>query len=224
MPAKPMSVSMSEEMVAKITEEAEGHGTTKSSVVIRALKDYFDKKILRGSWEVESSTDWWYDETRMYTGSQDDHGHSAQVRVNFPKNLAAQLQRVIADGRIPEYKSLNDFVRDAIVHRVHKVGKWLDNGDLLQEVHVGLLLAEQQQIKQQKVDAQLYLNALRENLTDAKTRGRTEFLKQMVRKAREAADTLPEDFQDELERELQACETWLKGMGVSLRPLHVIDN
>lgn len=57
-----------------------------------------------------------YSEERFYTKSEDRHHHSAQIRVNVPKGLNAQIQAAVS--RVAEYTSLQSFIRDAIVHRL----------------------------------------------------------------------------------------------------------
>ena len=60
-----------------------------------------------------------YDPDEIHTASQDDHGHSAHLRVHVPKSWAALLQFVADSPSWPEFRSNQDIIRDAIFHRLH---------------------------------------------------------------------------------------------------------
>jgi hypothetical protein len=62
-----------------------------------------------------------YSEDRFYTKSTNQQNHSKELRVALPQGLDAQVYGVVRD--VPEYRSLQDFFRDAIVHRLEYLQK-----------------------------------------------------------------------------------------------------
>jgi hypothetical protein len=63
-----------------------------------------------------------YSPDDIVTSSQDDHGHSAHLRVHVPKYWASMLEFLTHSPWWPEYRSSQDVLRDAIYHRLH----WVD--------------------------------------------------------------------------------------------------
>jgi len=79
-----------------------------------------------------------YDVDKVWTSSQDQHGHSVQNRVNYPKSWAGQVAELVHSREWPEYRSPQDFVRDAIYHRLH----WAHNSQRTTDPELAAVLAE----------------------------------------------------------------------------------
>lgn len=62
-----------------------------------------------------------YDERRFYTKSTNAHNHGAELRVRVPQGIDSQVYAAVAD--VPEYRNRQDFIRDAIVHRLEYIQK-----------------------------------------------------------------------------------------------------
>lgn len=62
-----------------------------------------------------------YSEDRFYTSSSDVRGHSKMLRVWIPQGIDAQVYGAI--NEIPQYRTVQDFMRDAIVHRLEYLQK-----------------------------------------------------------------------------------------------------
>lgn len=62
-----------------------------------------------------------YDPNAIYSGSQDQHGHSANLRLTIPKHWLATFSELVQSSEFPEYKSNQSIIRDAIYHRMHHV-------------------------------------------------------------------------------------------------------
>lgn len=65
-------------------------------------------------WSLQSSQQ--YDPDITFHDSQDRHHHSMQINVKFPANWDGMLNEFIAKS--PRFRSLQDFVRTAIVHQM----------------------------------------------------------------------------------------------------------
>lgn len=190
---KPHSFSTTNELWREVAQAAAREHVSQSTVISRALLQYFSTKVTRSSWDTDEESSW-YNAKKFYTYSEDKKGHSIQIRLWVPKNLAGQVGRVVNSGQIPEYKSPQDFYRDSLFHRAHDVAEWLDDGELKAEVGMAILLAEEDAINQMKRDAEALIEATRSNLQEAWDKGEYEWLEEHINGRIEKASSVPEQF------------------------------
>lgn len=62
-----------------------------------------------------------YDPDKVYNASRDSKGFGSSLRMKVPPSLLSELGHVVQSGIITEYRTREDFFRDAIVHRLHWV-------------------------------------------------------------------------------------------------------
>jgi hypothetical protein len=79
-----------------------------------------------------------YDPDEIHTASQDEHGHSVQIRVYVPKTWYSIAKDVENSDLWPEYKSVAAFMRDAMYHRMHWIAEQKGRGSA---IHVEEALA-----------------------------------------------------------------------------------
>ena len=156
---KPRSFSTSEELWSKVQQEAAETGSNQSTIINRALADFFQTRTVRSSWSLED--DDWYDEHRFYTFTEDKNGHSAKITMNVPKNLAGTIHKLVGNPKIPELKSPQDFYRSALFHYAHKVGRWIDDEELVEQVTLGMMQADLDAIVQGKRDVDALIESAR---------------------------------------------------------------
>lgn len=77
-------------------------------------------------WEQDDG----YAPDKFYTRSTDAKGHTRQLRMSIPPEVMAQVAELIQSRRVPDYKTIEAFARDAIVHRLHWLGENLDDEKL----------------------------------------------------------------------------------------------
>lgn len=193
---KAKSFSTTEQRWRQIEEEARVHNVPLSAIVNEALDQYFQKKVARSSWETTDEGQW-YDRRKFYTYSEDKKGHSSQVRIRVPKNLSGQVHRIIGTGIIPELRSVNDFLRDAITHRAYEVAQWIDDGELKAEVHMMALRSEEARVKQTRLDAEALIGETRENLESAYRRGDFEWIVNHIGDLYGNTSAIPELYRNE---------------------------
>lgn len=58
-----------------------------------------------------------YSRDKFYMSSKDEHGHYERVTIKMPDDVVARMKGMVADDQFP-YESPQDFVRDAINHRL----------------------------------------------------------------------------------------------------------
>jgi hypothetical protein len=194
------SISTPDPLWDEVILASKREGVSMSAIVNRALQQFFTTQVARSSWDTDEESSW-YDERKFYTYSEDKKGHSIQIRLWIPKNLAGQIGRVVNSGQIPEYRSAQDFYRDSMFHRAHVVSEWLDDGELI---------ADEDEIAQLKKDAEVLIAATRENLEEAWNRGDHEWMETHINQRLEKATSVPELFRAEYVRLLKGYQARLK--------------
>lgn len=61
-----------------------------------------------------------YDPEKFYTRAHDHHGHGEILRFKVPPDVYAQIQVMVHEDELVDYTMPADFVRDAIVHHLHR--------------------------------------------------------------------------------------------------------
>lgn len=209
------SFSTSGAVIREIEEAASREGVSQSTIINRAIERYFATKVSRSAWDTVSE-DEWYSPRNFYTQSSDKQGHSSPVKMQIPKNLAGQVSRVVGSGAIPEYRSNQDFYRDAIFHRAHTVGRWIDDAELVREVTMLIIKAEEDQIAQQKKDAHDLIEVTQHNLEDMIHRGDIARLREHIKDRLGKSSSIPESFREEYVGLLKKYEKMAKSRGAHL--------
>lgn len=80
------------------------------------------------AWELDDGLD--YEPDKFYVGSRDREKESISVMTNIPRSLNSQIEAIIQSGKIPYYKTKQDFIRDAVYHRFYFVKNHLDDPKL----------------------------------------------------------------------------------------------
>lgn len=95
----------------------------------------------RKSWENAAKGEGGYDPSKFYTRATDVvHGHADSMRLRLPPDVLSQVGDLINlrddTGKrkvFPDYKSVQDFVRDAIVHHLHNRTEQAGDRDLIEQ-------------------------------------------------------------------------------------------
>jgi uncharacterized protein YwgA len=62
-----------------------------------------------------------YSEERFYTKSTDEKGHGEKLQVRVPQGVDSQVYAMVRE--IPQYRHINDIIRDALIHRLEYLQK-----------------------------------------------------------------------------------------------------
>lgn len=192
----PQSFAATDDLKNEIVQAARREGVSQSEIINRALSQYFATKITRSSWDTDDENSW-YDEKKFYVATENKRGFSSYLRLWVPKNLAGQIGRVVESNQIPEYRSAQDFYRDALSHRAYKVAQWIDDGELVRETGLLMMLSEEQRITQEKQDVDALVAQTRENLQTAWDRGDYDWVEQRVEERLDKAASIPETLRRE---------------------------
>lgn len=64
---------------------------------------------------------------RFYTRSVDANGHGEKLNLRVPQGIDSQMYKAVSE--VPEYRTLQDLVRDAVMHRLEYLQKQYDLGE-----------------------------------------------------------------------------------------------
>lgn len=91
-------------------------------------------------WQTDSTTPTnSYAPDRFYTGSTNKKGFGQVVRIQIPPTITNEISALIASRAIPEYRTAQDFYRDAMIHRLHwimqNVGNLANRKEVSETIH-----------------------------------------------------------------------------------------
>lgn len=138
-----------------------------------------------------------YSEDRFYTKSSDERGHSKMLRLWIPQGIDAQVYG--ATNEIPQYRTVQDFMRDAIVHRLEylqKRYKLSDQGRRLLELERWKADSERRSVEIQTMTSAV--NGVGERLTEAWAAEDYSLFVQEMREAEEQIDWLRDPYKERM--------------------------
>jgi len=115
-------------------------------------------------WGVSSSG---YKVEGIYPKSTDGNGHSELLHLKVSPNINARIAEVCKDE--PTYRSTHDFIRDAVVHRLHWYADQKKSGKL-NTAKLDFAIVEQELFRQEQEveEVKQFIGKLPNRLMDAK--------------------------------------------------------
>jgi hypothetical protein len=151
-----------------------------------------------------------YDPNEIYAGgAKDAQGHSTNIRCHVPDHWVAAVHELVNSPDWPEYKTPQDFFRDAIYHRM----KWSSlQPDRTGNVRVKALMALAQgqaalgYASMLREQSQAYLENARRTLSQLMGDGNMVAVRETIKELEFTLDDLVEPYRGQLEQELQTYE------------------
>lgn len=144
-----------------------------------------------------------YDPDKYYTEASDKNGRGDPVNTRIPPQIAGSIAALVQSGKIPEYRTQSDFIRDAVVHRLHTIGEKIKSGEIIRTVHMIAMLNEEIQAEKEKEAYQALIALIEARHSEYATKSPTKasvYLKQRLAEI----DAIPEDFQADYDARLSA--------------------
>lgn len=139
-----------------------------------------------------------YDPLRFYTRGSDDKGHYEKLWIKVSPELLSMINRFCHADEFPDYKSPQDFIRDAAVHLVNMRQEQSGDPELRAAIEVTKHRhAFQEFIERTKSDLEQWESmheTLRETLTKCARAGAWDFIATHLDEAAEMAEGAPEPF------------------------------
>jgi len=150
------------------------------------------------SWKLSSGT---YDPSKYYTEASDKSGRGDPANARIPPQIAGTIAALVQSAKIPEYRTQSDFIRDAIVHRLHTIGEKIDDGDIIRTVNMVILLNDEIHNSRAKDDFHALVALIKTRHFDYAAKS-MEKGNEYVKGRLAEIDSIPEDFQEDYEHEL----------------------
>lgn len=153
------------------------------------------------SWNLVSST---YDPNHFYTEASDKSGRGDPVNARIPPQIAGTIAALVQSGKVPEYRTQSDFIRDAVVHRLHTIGEKVESGDIVRVVNLVALLNDEIRVDREKDDYASLMHLIETRHMDYLSKGRADKAQQYIKGRLAEIDAIPFDYQEDYERRLTA--------------------
>jgi hypothetical protein len=72
----------------------------------------------RAAWQLGDE----YNPDSIHIRASDENGHSWKGRIILPKHWPGWIEAIVQAPLFPEYRTIADFIRDAVYHRLHHWG------------------------------------------------------------------------------------------------------
>lgn len=153
-----------------------------------------------------------YDAEAFYVRSVNKHDHTAQTRVSVHPDTYAEITNLLASGDLggTPINSYAAFVRDALVHNMHRIGTLLNNPRMVEFAAMQRMLAS---IDQMDAGVELLRKMVGEadGRLEAATRANdVEHVEQLIEKYEPMVDQIRDPYATQLETALKGARSWLK--------------
>lgn len=137
-----------------------------------------------------STDDPGYSPSKFYMRGSDKQGHSANLRVHVPTYVAGRVQHIFDTHQFP-YKTLQDFYRDAIYHRLYALEHDLFPFEQQDGLALAALRDEAQSVIERITTAKSTVDSLEATVLQLVKLGEEDEARSMVARAYDAAPTNP---------------------------------
>ncbi len=145
-----------------------------------------------------------YDPDAFYTEASDKKGRGEPVQARVPPQIQGGIAALVQSGNIPSYQTQSDFIRNALVHQLHRDAERVDSGELRRIVSMVTLLNNEIKAAREKDDFQQLMSLIDARHQDYLSAGKMEEAKTYLKTRLSEVDALPERFQDDYDTRLSA--------------------
>lgn len=158
-------------------------------------------------WQLEDAN---YSRANFYTRSVDSRGHKETFHVPSPPAIFGQVGELVASRMIPAYRSPQDFVRDAIVHRLRDVAEMTASGQLARVISLEVIRCQQEQMLVEMEEFEKVLVTSEQVMEQAAKLEDVGMLDQAITYSKEQAESIRDPYRSRLLVTVQKHEETLK--------------
>lgn len=150
-----------------------------------------------------------YDPDEFYTRAVNQHDHSVVLSVRVDPGVMAEIDSMISQRTIPHYKNRTDFIRDALVHRLHYV---MEKYEDLQTPEFQMMLAlemEQSRVEQARRSVQTVEKLIADakaNVADARAKGDAGWLERTRESLVRQLEWVPEPYRSQIQQTVKEID------------------
>lgn len=155
----------------------------------------------QSKWDV--TTPIGYNPNAYYTQASDKKGHCAKFQVRVPVNVAGEIATVYQSGKIPEIRNAQDFIRDAIIHRLHQLQPILDDPDLERQIGMWTIANTALRARQAREEYAEMMTAIGEQVQHLQVTNQTDKLRSYLTELVDKTEiAIPPEFRQEYREEM----------------------
>ncbi len=117
--------------------------------------------MAKAKWSVRSGQK--YDKDRRFVQHSDKAGHTSEIRLRLPPQMAAQIGEIVASKVIEDYLRPTDFVADAVYHHLERIGREIDSGEIQRMLTVHVMLSDAQRRKIERESFEELIETVNQN-------------------------------------------------------------
>jgi hypothetical protein len=149
------------------------------------------------AWGADEPHD--YALTEFYCRSTDGRGHGGgKVQVQFPPLVLGELNALVASGMIPEYRTAQDVVRDAVYHRLRYLADAIGNNELVGRLNLEMRLAQITQFREQHDTSTKIVTETRQALETLRAAGDWLMVDKVLAWNEDLIELIPEPYSSQL--------------------------
>jgi len=139
-----------------------------------------------------------YSREHFYCSARDGAGNNETKYLKIAGSVLGQIGMIVSSKDIPVYKTEADFIRDAIVHRLHDIAEMLEDGRLMSSINRTVILnrIEQRQVELQEFNTIVHQHE--EAMAQCVQSGDHEFLEELLSDAESDYEGLRDNYQARL--------------------------
>jgi Arc/MetJ-type ribon-helix-helix transcriptional regulator len=145
-----------------------------------------------------------YNPDAFYTEGTDKKGQGERITIRIPPRVARGISKIVQSGKIPPYETLSDFVRNAIVHQLHKDADRINDGSLKHLVNMVALLNEEITLSREEEDYYQIIGYIESHYAGFLGQGKIEQAQRYIKERLSRVDDIPPRFQDDYDKRLGA--------------------
>lgn len=143
-----------------------------------------------------------YDPEAFYTEASDKKGRGEPIQARIPPQVSGAIAALVQSGKIPQYQTQSDFVRNALVHQLHKDSERTKDEALRKIVTMVTLLNNAIRAARERDDYKTLMDLIQERYTELASSGKVEEASMYIKARLAEIDALPDRFQEDYEKRL----------------------
>lgn len=179
-----------------------GEGQLPGTNNLRVVDDSFDP------YSFEQETKDPYARDRFYTSSRDKKtGDKGHVQAQIAGAILHEIDALIAEKIVPEYRTRGDFIRDALTHRLHDIGEMKEQGRLSKRLNSFILLMDMEHLQSDVDTSKKVVQVTEVMLASASQSNDWVAVGVALERGFMQLDTLREPYRTQLQEVLRQYET-----------------
>lgn len=152
------------------------------------------------SWKTADN----YDPEAFYTEARDKNGGGEIVNARIPPQIHGSLAALVQSGKIPQYRTQSDFIRNAMVHQLHRDLERIQDQDQMRKLNMIILLNQEISAQREQDDYNSLMQMVEARHLEYVLSGKTEDARLYIKTRLTEIDAIPDRYQDDYEKRLGA--------------------